>query len=503
MRLPQDGDTGFSAHYAGTVTDDRPPPRTDHRLLVRAAVCGVLIVFLTAGTTVAAALLQVRDVVDIVKHGEPAIPHVSSVLDTVAADKPQTLLLLGSDHRYGTGANAANSDTILLVRLNPDAPATTVLSIPRDLQVDIPGYGVNKINAAFGLGGPVLTARTVRQLLHIKINHVFVTTFTAFSRAVDFIGCVYTDVDHRYYVPPNAGYSKIDLQPGYQRLCGTQALSFVRFRHADNDIVRNARQQAFLRAAAQQVRVSGLITRAKKLVRLLADYTQTDVRSSTAVLRLLKLGVLSAGHPVTQVPFPAILPSSPTDPYVHVDPGPLDAAVGRFMNPTVRHPPSSASQPAGGGSGSGSAKHAHAAPLTPAPDPRGAAQTLSGQAGFRVPRLTRLIPGSSPASSGATRAYTIRDPAGGRHRAYRYVFALGDVGQYYGLQGMTWSDPPILHEATGTLRIRGRTAEYATSGGHILWIAWRRNGRVDWLANTLTHALSNRQMLALARAVRW
>ena len=67
------------------------------------------------------------------------------------------------------------------------------------------------------------------------------------------IGCVYTDVDHRYYNNTlQTDYSSIDLQAGYQKLCGTDALSFVRFRHTDSDIVRNARQQDFIRWAKDQ-----------------------------------------------------------------------------------------------------------------------------------------------------------------------------------------------------------------------------------------------------------
>src|SRR3954453_24080634 len=227
------------------VSEQPPEPRSDRRLLWRAALCAVLVTLMTAGTTVAAVLLQVKDVVQIVQKGQPAIPRIRSVLDDVAADKPQKILLLGSDHRFAYDdlpgeAGKANSDTMILVHLDPGEPATTVMSIPRDLQVQIPGHGTSKINAAFAEGGPVLAARTVRQLLHVKINHVFVTTFTAFARAVDFIGCVYSEGDHRYRVPREAGYAAIDLQPGYQRLCGGDALSFVRFRHADNDLVRAA-----------------------------------------------------------------------------------------------------------------------------------------------------------------------------------------------------------------------------------------------------------------------
>src|SRR4051812_33022503 len=102
---------------------EQPPPRSDRRLLLRAALCAVLVTLMTAGTTVAAVLLQVRDVVTIVKQGQPAIPRIRSALDDVAAGKPQTILLLGSDHRFAydaLGNKQANSDTMILVHLDPD-----------------------------------------------------------------------------------------------------------------------------------------------------------------------------------------------------------------------------------------------------------------------------------------------------------------------------------------------------------------------------------------------
>ena len=87
--------------------------------------------------------------------------------------KPQTIMILGSDRRFADikknnpllkRSNPARSDTILLVRLDPDQEATAVLSIPRDLKVLIPGYGINKINAAYSLGGADLTAKTIKSL---------------------------------------------------------------------------------------------------------------------------------------------------------------------------------------------------------------------------------------------------------------------------------------------------------------------------------------------------
>jgi LCP family protein required for cell wall assembly len=489
------------------VLDEGLHPRTDRRLLLRAAICAVLVVLMTAGTTVAAVLLQVQDVVTIVQHGQPPIPRVHSVLDDVSPGKPQTLLLLGSDHRYAydvLGAKKqANSDTMILVHLDADAAATTVLSIPRDLKVNIPGVGVGKINSAFAAGGPVLAAGTVRELLGIPINHVFVTTFVAFSRAVDFIGCVYGDVDHRYYVPPNAGYAQIDLQAGYQRLCGGDALSFVRFRHADTDLVRGARQQAFLRAAAQQVKVSGLIGRVKGLVRVLARYTQTDVRSGTQILRLLKLAIESSNHPVSQISFPAILPTDPKDTFVYYDQTQLAAAVHRFLHPAAtrsRVPGTPAPQKSGRHHG-GNGGQVVLAPLVPSPTQAAVAHQLRKRLHFRPFYLSGLVPGSY-ATSESPRSYSIRDPAGVLHRAYRWVFYTGVPGEYYGLQGTTWADPPILHEATGATRVHGRKAILATSGGRIVWIAWHARGSLHWVTNTLSRTLSNRQMLALADAAR-
>ena len=130
------------------------------------------------------------------------------------------------------------------------------MSIPRDLKVEIPGYGTDKFNAAYTYGGPKLTLRVVKELTGLPINHVVNVDFLGFVRAVDAIGCVYTDVDRRYYhsnvgVPPAEQYSEINIQPGYQLLCGKQALEYVRYRHTDTDLVRSARQQDFLSAGAR------------------------------------------------------------------------------------------------------------------------------------------------------------------------------------------------------------------------------------------------------------
>ena len=183
------------------------------------------------------------------------------------------------------------------------------MSLPRDLKVQIPGHGTDKINAAYELGGPRLTLRTVKQLTGLSINHVINVTFGGFWRAVNAIGCVYADIDRRYF-NDNAGVrATINVQPGYQRLCGRKALQYVRFRHEDNDLVRSARQQDFLRQAKQQVNYTDLIKKRDQLVRDLRPQHHHRQEPALPVrgARLLKLAVFSAGEPIHEIHFEGLI----------------------------------------------------------------------------------------------------------------------------------------------------------------------------------------------------
>ena len=260
----------------------------------------------------------------------------------------------------------------MLIRLDPKQKATSVLSIPRDLRVEIPGLGSDKINAAYGEGGLDLTTRTVKQLLStptrpFRINHAIAVSFKGFREAVNVVHCVYVDVDRRYYhsnlgVPAGQRYAEINVQPGYQPLCGQQALAYVRFRHLDNDIVRSARQQDFLRSADAQLSTSNLLHNLKGLVRAFAKSTSSDanLQTSRGILRLLRLAASTSGRPVVQVGFPhtfvqsapAVTASTPGVPlaetqgvppglgdYVTATPDQIQRAVGRFLHPRVAKAP--------------------------------------------------------------------------------------------------------------------------------------------------------------------
>jgi LCP family protein required for cell wall assembly len=165
------------------------------------------------------------------------------------ATQPAIALVLGYDKRYGSGNSRGHSDTLMLIRVDPRTKVLSLLSLPRDLYVNIPGYGMSKINDAYANGGAPLAIKTVSSVLGVKINYYVPVNFHLFRKTVDVFHGVYIDVDRRYYHANNSAgnYAAIDLQPGYQKLSGLQALQYVRYRHLDSDFLRTARQQAFVR----------------------------------------------------------------------------------------------------------------------------------------------------------------------------------------------------------------------------------------------------------------
>src|SRR3954454_10608171 len=171
-------------------------PRASARMRLGFVIAGAVIVLSMAGATVGIGMMQVKHISDDlhdVGHTESFRP---GTITAPPAGKPQTLLLVGSDRRFGDARGDARSDTMMLVRLDPKSNATTVLSIPRDLRVTIPGHGIDKINSAYGLGGLDLTTRTVSQLLstpekRFRVNHAISFGFRGFRQSFHALHCVY------------------------------------------------------------------------------------------------------------------------------------------------------------------------------------------------------------------------------------------------------------------------------------------------------------------------
>ena len=206
-----------------------------------------------------ASITETGPEVNILSHHLKPLPSVNS---------PAIALVAGYDHRAGFGSNAyagSNSDTLMLMRANPQNHTLSLLSFPRDLNVPIYCKGgvpttSDRINAAWGdcgaNGGPYAAIDTMEHLTGLHINYLITLDFRAFKQIVNRLHGVYVNVDRRYYIPPHSGTSTINLHPGYQKLNGGQALSYVRYRHTDSDIYRNGRQQLFMEALKSRIRSS-------------------------------------------------------------------------------------------------------------------------------------------------------------------------------------------------------------------------------------------------------
>ena len=482
--------------------------------VLKKALLGALIVFaLTAAASSTAVLLETDRLVTIFRNEGRPIDGIESALDDVEAGVPQTILVLGSDRRFVDikQKNPVRSDTLLLVRLDPDRKSTAVMSIPRDLKVEIRTRGgkvTDKINAAYARGGPRLTVETVKALLGVTINHVVNVNFGGFRRAVDRLGCVYVDIDKDYFNdnrPPNGGgapYAAIDIDPGYQKLCGTKSLDYVRYRHFDNDFVRASRQQDFLRQAKAQIGLGRVFGDRDELLRVFAAYTDTDLRSTPAILRLLKLAFESSTNPIREVRFRGR--AGPT--YVTISKRNLRLTVDDFLKP----PPVPLVRPGAGASGGGGRRSGQRRrrqrPVALPPGLIAAKDEgldhvadASLRVGFPLyypsARLTRGRLVAKP------RVYDIYDRDRDRYRAYRIVGSHPENGQYYGVQGTSWKSPPILDNPTEKTRMRGRDYELFYDGRKLRLVAWKTDRASYWVSNSLSLRLTNPQMLALARSL--
>jgi LCP family protein required for cell wall assembly len=183
-----------------------------------------------------------------------------------------TILVLGSDVRTGDSIDESQqgpgrSDTIMLVHAS--LGSVRKLSIPRDVEVEIPGQGINKINAAYAIGGPALTIETVESFLGngLEINHLVEVNFENFPALIDSLGGVTVNSPSRICSPPFDNFWKgLNFKKGENELDGARALGYARVRKndcapAEDDRARAARQQEVLNAMSDQVTSPGTFFR--------------------------------------------------------------------------------------------------------------------------------------------------------------------------------------------------------------------------------------------------
>jgi LCP family protein required for cell wall assembly len=503
--------------------DDERPPSLSRGMWLRFAIAALLIVGLSGAATATVTLNKASAIAEELFPTLNQIKTPKGLVTPEYGGGPQTFLILGSDRREGSRnlqeREGARSDTILLVRFDPAQGQTSVLSIPRDLMVNIrtPSgqlYPDTKINSAYNIGsignsndgGSVLAAETIEREvfpeLKGQLNGIIDVNFQGFIRVVDALGCAYVNVDHRYLGGGSAleNFSAINLQPGYQKLCYNNALSYVRFRHFDSDLVRVARQQDFLRDLREQV--SPEIGSIDRIAKAVGHAIRTNFKASASELILLsKLIAFSQTKPLRQVKFrysSADFTGPSGESFVTSTPELEKETLADFLHGDERVHLSVPHS-------SGSAKHHHSSRST-ASEARAldlnptTGETEAVRAALQVPfRFLYPTLQTGPATQQEIRPYTLRDPQKHLHHAYIIVWQINLDGGYYDFEGTDWLKPPLFNNSR-TQSIDGREYKFVDDGSHVHVIGWRSGGALYWVTNTLLEELSNAQLLAIAKS---
>lgn len=188
-----------------------------------------------------------------------------------------TILILGTDERKDE--TQARSDTIMLAFVDTKFQKISILSLPRDTYINIPGVrNKTKLNHAHAIGGTKLTADTLQDYLGVNIDYYIETNFAGFAKVIDALGGIDILVEkHMYYRPEG-----IDLQEGLQHLDGDKALQYVRFRSdGQGDVGRIERQQKFLHAVTDKLLTPQTIIKLPKIVEAVSQAIKTDMEYPT------------------------------------------------------------------------------------------------------------------------------------------------------------------------------------------------------------------------------
>jgi polyisoprenyl-teichoic acid--peptidoglycan teichoic acid transferase len=478
---------------------------------------GALALALVAGgATAAVALSEVEKLVEVVGHKHVVV--APKVLAPTYEGGPETLLLVGNDERRRTTTSPVlpHSNEMLLVRIDPSRPTISMLSIPRELQVPIPrpnGEVVEtRINAAYQFGwedgggtagGIKLMVETIKKILGLAVNHVFVINFKKFEHAIEEVGCIYFPVDTRYFhknEPGGEQYFEVNLKPGYQRLCGKEALEFVANRHESTSLVRDARDQRFMLEAKKQLG-ENLFEERAKFEHIFSKNVETDLHGEEQIYNLLKLLIGAQGKPVRQVHFNVnLLPT-----YDTASPEQIHEAVTQFLGGTAAITGSRLSQ-ALSNAEQARAK-AHRTHKAPAPQP--SMTPTSAQALTHARSVAPYLPFSleyprirntyAEAEPDTLRQYKLHGPHGTPYPSYVIVIDRGLLGQYYDVEGTTWSNPPLLSKPSQTVQIGPRSYSLYYDGEQITTVAWHEAGATYWVQNTLINSVSPREMIEIAQ----
>src|SRR5918992_1955400 len=331
-------------------------PRPNHpvlRLLGKAFLWLLAFAGMVAGGLGGAAYLYFDDTVEDIVAKTPEVRIAAKRLSVPLPNEAATALVIGYDKRLGVErGEEARSDTIMLLRADPSdsGESISMLSFPRDLWVEVrcPGGSFGgPINAAYLSCKEQGVVETVKGLTGLEVNYLVTVNFRGFKLMVEKLGGVWVDVDRRYFNDNSgfeADYATIDLKPGYQKLKGQDALDFVRYRHTDSDIHRNARQQAFVQAVKHRLSASFKPSKSLQLAKTVRAVTKNvevaqgggkNVSGTTVLKWALFAYGLPSGH-VFRTQVEGLTGSGVEGDPLTTDPSNIEAAVDEFLHPDVQ-----------------------------------------------------------------------------------------------------------------------------------------------------------------------
>ena len=293
-RAGKDGDGAYD--YKGPKRAKKPPRWRRRILLVLGVIVLLFVVWAVLG------YLAFRSgVKEANERLDPLAERALTPQEGLMLSNPSTILVLGADVGGDRGATEGRSDSMVLIRTDPDEHRLAMLFIPRDLRVDIPRHGEQKINAAYAFGGPTLAIQTVEQVTGIPVNHVIVVDFSTFEEVIDALGGVTVDVPRKIlsnkFECPKSTPAECERWPGWrfdkgeQEFNGKRALIYSRIRENqlnpnESDFTRGERQQAVIEAMLDKA--VGLTTFLK--APFVGDDLVSPLATDLSAAQILQLG---------------------------------------------------------------------------------------------------------------------------------------------------------------------------------------------------------------------
>jgi polyisoprenyl-teichoic acid--peptidoglycan teichoic acid transferase len=409
------------------------------------------------------------------------------------------IVLFGSDKKPGMPTDyLGKSDVIILLHIDREQNFLSMLRVPRDLYVDIPGYYKDRINEAYKLGGTPLAITTIKNVLGVDVTKSVEVGFATFEDMIDSIGGVYVDVDRRY--DTYSLWVGDGLDPGYQLLDGVKALSFARYRFDQNkDFGRMARQQRILAAVRDQAVNWNLPIKLPGLVSILLGSAKTNLGTND-LLDLARWLVRLDGSRIKQTLIQGPSVGRDGKAVVVVDRDTLAKAVAEFYAPpdessarTDESLPAAAGYvdllAAASAPTSGNILDARMWTLAQKSVPFPLEAPRSIPAGFR-------FTSKWPEQEGT---YGI-EVGGGTKPAVRMMYRYRNSDLYLGITATTWADAPIAGSGEA-IESNGVTYTVVGTSGKVDHIWWKKNGVLYFISNTLMFTASREDLLRMAESM--